>query len=260
MSFKKNQKEYNKDVMRTGKQANQYLNNALGLINQYTTDYAGRNDFWTNKLNNRQLDLLSDKYLAENARMLRGSAAFGSTSDVNRRAEQNAYEQQNYLANVANQNVQIANQLQQNELGALMGAAQTYQSPISMGASAAQNVDAANWSWLNALGQGAQTAGSVLQAIPTPWTQAIGGALNTAGGAITSMTSSPTSLDASQARQQQQEQIYGSTANTVNDFKNWLQPRNTSTQGVSSSSLSNIGDYSLNTQYRRPSFKGFGTY
>ena len=48
MSFKKNQKAYNKEVMATGRAANRYLSNALGLINQYTTNYADRTDFWTN--------------------------------------------------------------------------------------------------------------------------------------------------------------------------------------------------------------------
>lgn len=217
MSFKKNQKRYNKEVMKTGREANQYMRNALGLINQYTTDYAGRNEFWLNKLNDRQLNLLSDKYLAENANMLRGSAAFGSNSQLNRQMNENAYSQQNYLANVANQNVMNANTLQNNELASLMNASRTYQTPIQQGASAAQNVDAANGAWFNALGKGAQAAGSVLQAIPTPWTQAIGGALTTTGGVMTGLTSESTSLTP-----QQQGQIYQTTSNTVNDFSNWL--------------------------------------
>lgn len=162
MSFNRNQKSYNKQVMNTGTQANKYLQNALGLINTYTTNYANRTDFWTNKLNNRQLDLLSSKYLKQNADMMRGSAAFGSNSKLNQQIDENAYEQQNYLANVANANVAAANQLQENELNSLIRASQSYQSPISMGSQAAANVDAANNSWFSILGTGLQAAGTVL--------------------------------------------------------------------------------------------------
>lgn len=186
MSFKKNQKKYNKDVMKTGQQANQYMRDALGLINQYTTDYAGRNDFWLNKLNDRQLNLLSDKYLAENANMLRGSAAFGSNSQLNKQMNENAYSQQNYLANVANQNVMNANQLQNNELNALYGATSTYQNPINMGATAAQNVDAANSAWMKPVGGLLKGAGAVASMIPGVGTT-IGAGLGMAGSAIGSM-------------------------------------------------------------------------
>ena len=55
MSFKSEQKRYNKEVMRAGDEATKYLRNSLGLINQYTTDYSGRTDFWTNKLKNIEL-------------------------------------------------------------------------------------------------------------------------------------------------------------------------------------------------------------
>lgn len=186
MSFKKNQKRYNKEVMRTGREANQYMRNALGLINQYTTDYAGRNEFWLNKLNDRQLNLLSDKYLAENANMLRGSAAFGSNSKLNRQMNENAYSQQNYLANVANQNVMNANQLQNNELNALYGATSAYQNPINMGATAAQNVDAANNAWMQPVGGLLKGAGAALQFIPGVG-QVAGAGLGLAGSALGSL-------------------------------------------------------------------------
>lgn len=200
MSFKKNQKKYNKEVMATGRQANQYMKNALGLINQYTTNYADRTDFWTNKLNDRQLNLLSDKYLAQNANMLRGQAAFGSNSALNRQINENAYEQQNYLANVANQNVMNANQLQQNELNSLMNASTAYQNPISMGASAAQNVDAANSAWAGALGQGLQAAGTAVSFI----NPALGGAISTGGGLISNISTPSTDYDTNLYRNQQQ--------------------------------------------------------
>lgn len=203
MSFKKNQKKYNKDVMRTGYQANQYLRNALGLINNYTTNYADRNDFWTNKLNNRQLDLLSDKYLAENANMLRGSAAFGSNSATNRKIENNAYTQQNYLANVANQNVMDANQLQQNELDALTGASSLYGGVTERGAQAAQNVDAANSAWAGALGKGLSSVGKVVSFIPGVGT-AVGAGMQLAGGALQNLASPTTDLRAQQYNDVQQ--------------------------------------------------------
>ena len=187
MSFNKNTKNYNKQVMKTGKEANQYYRNALNLINQYTTDYSGRLDYWQSKLNDRQLNLLSDKYLQQNADMLRGQGAFGSNSALNQQVNQNAYDQQNYLANVANLNVAAANQLQSNELKALGDASNTYNAATAMGAGAAQNVDAANNSWLNVLGSTAGTAGTILQAIPTPWTQAAGTALKVGGNAMQSV-------------------------------------------------------------------------
>lgn len=203
MSFKKNQKQYNKDVMRTGYQANKYLRNALGLINNYTTNYADRTDFWANKLNNRQLDLLSDKYLAENASMLRGSAKFGSNSAANRQIENNAYTQQNYLANVANQNIMNANQLQNNELTQLMNASNVYGSSSERGALAAQNVDAANSAWANTLGQGLSSAGKVVSFIPG-WGQAVGAGMQMAGGALSSMSSPTTDLKTRQYNDIQQ--------------------------------------------------------
>lgn len=257
MSFKKNQKKYNKQVMQTGLEANQYMRNALGLINKYTTDYSGRNDFWTNKLNDRQLNLLSDKYLAQNANMLRGQAAFGSNSKTNQQINENAYSQQNYLANVANQNVMNANTLQQNELQALMNASNTYQKPIQSGASAAQNVDAANGAWFNAIGKGMQGAGSVLQAIPTPMTQAIGGALNTTGGIMTGLTSDTTSLTPDQ-----QKNLGGIAMTSTKGFSNWLGTGALANKlGVGSSGSSTLGGSSSSgvsgTSDFNPNFSGF---
>ena len=201
MSTKKNQKRYNKAVMQTGLEANKYTRDALKLINQYTQDYAGRQEFWQSKLNERQLDLLSDEYLAKNAAMLRGNAAFGSNSTLNQQIQQNAYDQQNYLANVANKNVQMANALQQNELSALSGAAQTYQRPVEQGMAASVNVDNASNSWLGALGTGLQAVGTVASFIPGAGT-VIGQGLNLAGGALRSM-SSDTALPANYGNQAQ---------------------------------------------------------
>lgn len=201
MSFNKNQKSYNKKVMQTGKEANQYLRNALGLINQYTTNYADRTDYWTNKLNTRQLDLLSDKYLQENADMLRGQAAFGSNSKLNKQMNDNAYSQQNYLANVLNQNVMNANSLQENELRSLMNASNTYQNPISMGASAAQNVDAANSAWANTIGKGLGAVGTAVSFI----NPALGGAISAGGNLLSNMATPTTDLATNQYRNQQQQ-------------------------------------------------------
>lgn len=183
---KKYTKQYNKQVMQTGRQANQYYRNALKLLNDYTSDYSGRLDYFTNKLNNRQLDLLSDKYLAENANMLRGSAAFGSNSATDRQIANNAYSQNNYLADVQNKNIQAANQLQMNELQGLQNAQNAFQAGTALGSTAASNIDAANNSWLAVLGDSAQSAGKVLSAIPTPWTQVAGAALQTGGAAASS--------------------------------------------------------------------------
>lgn len=259
MSFKKNQKRYNKDVMETGRQANQYMRNALGLINKYTTDYAGRNDFWASKLNDRQLNLLSDKYLAQNANMLRGQAAFGSNSETNRQIQNNAYDQQNYLANVANQNIMNANVLQQNELASLGNAASTYQNPIAMGANAAQNVDALNWDWLNAIGKGMQTVGQAGMSSGNPWGMAIGAAVNQTGGTISALTSDTTSLTP--------EQSTAITSN-MNKFKEGLNQIQANKLGGnvspsnftgSNSSLSVDLSKPQNLGFREvPTFKGFG--
>ena len=183
MATKKNQKNYNKQVMQSGLKSNEYINRNLGLIQDYVTDYSGRTDFWTNKLNNRQLDLLSDKYLAQNANMLRGQAAFGSNSETNRQINENAYSQQNYLANVANQNVMNANQLQNNELQALMNATELNYANRNYGANAAANVDAANNAWLGSIGKGLDAVGGVVKMFPGVGT-VVGSAMQGVGGVL----------------------------------------------------------------------------
>lgn len=186
MSFNKNTKNYNKAIMQSGLKSNEYINENLGLIQKYVTDYSGRTDFWTDKLNNRQLDLLSDKYLAQNARMLRGQSAFGSNSATAQQQEENAYTQQNYLANTLNSNIQAANNLQNAELSALGGATELNMKNRAEGATAASNVDAANNSWINAIGKGLDAAGSVVSMFG-PWGAAIGGAMKGTGGALSSL-------------------------------------------------------------------------
>lgn len=187
MASNKNQKRYNKAVMESGLKSNEYINQNLGLIQQYVQDYAGRQDFWLNRLNNRQLDLLSDKYLAKNANMLRGQAAFGSNSETNRQIENNAYSQQNYLANVLNSNTQLANELQNNELSALGYATNLNYKNRDAGATAAANVDAANNAWLGAVGKGIQGVGAAATMFGGPWGAAIGAGLQGVGGALSGM-------------------------------------------------------------------------
>ena len=191
MASKKNQKNYNKKVMQSGLKSNEYINTNLGLIQDYVTDYSGRTDYWTDKLNNRQLDLLSDKYLAQNANMLRGQAAFGSNSETNRQIDENAYSQQNYLANVLNQNVAQANQLQQNELAALSGATQLNYANRNYGATAAEKVDEANNAWLGSLGKVASSVGGLASVIPGG--QAIGGILTGVGGTLSGLADTSSS-------------------------------------------------------------------
>lgn len=186
MSRNKNTKRYNQAIMQSGLKSNEYINENLGLIQKYVTDYAGRTDFWTDKLNNRQLDLLADKYLAQNANMLRGQSAFGSNSATAQKQEENAYTQQNYLANVLNQNIQAANNLQNAELSALGGATELNMKNRAEGATAASNVDAANNSWINAIGKGLDAAGSVVSMFG-PWGAAVGGAMKGTGGALSSL-------------------------------------------------------------------------
>lgn len=191
MSLKKNQKNYNKQVMQSGLKSNEYINQNLGLIQDYTTNYAGRTDYWTNKLNNRQLDLLSNDYLAQNANMLRNQAAFGSNSETNRQINNNAYSQQNYLANVLNSNVAQANQLQKNELQALMNATELNYANRNYGAQAAEKVDQANNAWLGAVGKGLSSAGSLVSLMPGVGS-AIGGAMQGIGGTLSGIADTST--------------------------------------------------------------------
>lgn len=264
MNLRKHQKKYNEQVMQTGYKANEYYRNALSLIDKYTSGYADRNEFWVNKLNNRQLDLLSDKYLAQNASMLRGSAAFGSNSETNRQMENNAYSQQNYLANVANQNVMDANKLQNNELNALGNAASTYNAAVAIGGQAAQNVDAANTAWLNVLGSNMSQAGQVLSAIPTPWTQAVGGALQAGGGAVKGMSTESADLAASREGIAKGIDAFKSGYQDYRSSGSWLKAPSVASKSTSSLSTTNnfinnngIGNFGLNTKQTMPSFKGF---
>lgn len=211
MASKKNQKRYNKAMMESGLKSNEYINTNLGLIQKYVTDYAGRQDFWLNRLNNRQLDLLSDKYLAQNANMLRGQAAFGSNSETNRQIENNAYSQQNYLANVANQNVMNANQLQNAELNALSGATQLNYANRNYGQQAAANVDAANNAWLGAVGKGMQAVGGVASMFG-PVGAAVGAGLQGVGGALSGMAA-PTYDYTQDQRQNWQTQFSAARGN-----------------------------------------------
>lgn len=186
MSFNKNQKNYNKQVMQSGLKSNEYINTNLGLIQDYVTDYSGRNDFWLKKLNDRQLNLVSDNFLAKNANMLRGQAAFGSNSETNRQIENNAYSQSNYLADVANENVMRANELQNNELEALIEAVNINYGNRAAGAQAAERVDAANNAWLGGVGKGLSSVGSLVSFMPGIGT-AIGGAMKGIGGTLSGL-------------------------------------------------------------------------
>ena len=185
MSSNKNQKNYNRQVMESGLKSNQYINESLANLNKYTNNYAERLDFWAEKLNNKQLELLQDKYLSENAKMLRNLGQFGTSSSTNDLLEQNAYEQQNYLANVQNQNTAIANQLQNNELSALSHNVQLNQANRNTGAQAAVNLDNLNNSWLGVLGGAMQGVGAVTSLIPGG--QLIGAGLQGVGGAISNL-------------------------------------------------------------------------
>lgn len=162
MSLNRNEKNYNKQILNSGKKSIKYIDESLANLNRYSNDYAGRLDFWTNKINNRQLDLLSGNYLASNARMLRGQGQFGSNSALSRQIEENAYDQQNYLANVQNANLQAANALQNNELQALYNNVNINYTNRDAGLQAAQNLDRLNDSWLKILSPITSTAGAAL--------------------------------------------------------------------------------------------------
>lgn len=192
MSFNKNQKSYNKEIMKSGRQSIKYIDESLANLNRYSNDYAGRLDFWANKINNRQLDLLSGNYLASNARMLRGQGQFGSNSALSRQIEENAYDQQNYLANVQNTNLQAANALQNNELNALYNNVNLNYSNRDAGAQAAQNLDRLNNSWLNILSPIASTTGAIMTAtgVGAPVGLALQG-LGAIGSSIAAGASSP---------------------------------------------------------------------
>lgn len=189
-----NQKRYNRDIYNSGKKSIQYINETLANMNKYSNNYMDRLKEWQDKLNNEQLDLLSSSYLKQNAQMLRNQAAFGSNSTFDQTQMENAYDQQNYLANVNNLNVAAANALQNNELAAL-GNNYNYQSNNrEAGWQAAQNLDALATTWSDVLGAGLQAGGSVLSAIPTPYTQVAGAAMSAAGGMFSGMHNKNTGL------------------------------------------------------------------
>lgn len=197
MTSHKNEKRYNREVMESGLKSNQYINESLANLNNYVNNYGDRLDYWTNKLNTQQLDLLSDKYLAQNAQMLRNMGQFGQTSETNRQIANNAYSQQNYLANVHNQNVMNANQLFGSELSALYNNVGLNMQNRNAGGQAAQNLDAIKNSWLGVLGSGASAVGSVMSAIPLGWTQIAGAALQGTGNVL-SQAATPTTYVANQ--------------------------------------------------------------
>ena len=214
MSSHKNEKNYNRQVMESGLKSNQYINESLKNLNNYTNNYAERLDYWAEKVNNRQLDLLSDNYLAQNSQMLRNMAAFGSNSETNRQIEENAYDQAQYLANVANTNLQAANALQNNELNALYNNVNLNYSNRDAGGQAAKNLDSFNNSWLGWLGGGLSAAGSVVSAVAPGWGTVIGAGLSGIGNTLTTV-SQPTTMYANQQR-------YGTNLSpqTINYFTN----------------------------------------
>ena len=161
-----NQKRYNRDIYNSGRQSIKYINETLSNLNKYSNNYMDRLSEWQAKLNNEQLDLLSSKYLKENAAMLRNQAAFGSNSTLDQQVKENAYDQQNYLANVNNLNVAAANALQNNELAALANNYNFQASNRNAGWQAAQNLDALATTWSDVLGSSLQAAGSVVSFIP----------------------------------------------------------------------------------------------
>mgnify|MGYP007023345292 CR=1 FL=1 len=245
MATQKNQKKYNKQVMQSGLKSNEYIDKNLGLIQDYVTDYSGRTDYWTDKLNNRQLDLLSDKYLAQNANMLRGQAAFGSNSETNRQINENAYSQQNYLANVLNQNVAQANQLQNNELQELMSATELNYENRNQGANAAANVDAANNAWLGAVGKGLESVGGVVKMFPG-YGSAIGSAMQGVGGTLSGLAdTSSTSLT------NDQRQYIGNAWNAVQQSPAFQTGLNNLTGAINNWNVNrkygNVGDFNNST-------------
>lgn len=245
MATQKNQKNYNKQVMQSGLKSNEYINQNLGLIQDYVTDYSGRTDYWTDKLNNRQLDLLSDKYLAQNANMLRGQAAFGSNSETNRQINENAYSQQNYLANVLNSNVARANQLQNSELQALMNATELNYANRNQGATAAANVDAANNAWLGAIGKGLESVGGIVKMFPGVGT-AVGSAMQGVGGTLSGLAdTTSTSLT------NDQRQYIGNAWNAVQQSPAFQTGLNNLTGAINNWKVNrkygNVGDFNNST-------------
>ena len=135
-----------------------------------------------------------------------------------RQIENNAYSQQNYLANVANANTQLANQLQQNELSALSGATELNYANRGYGSQAATNLDAANNAWLGSIGKGLQAVGGVASVLPGVG-GAVGNVMQGVGGALSGMAA-PTTDYTTDQRKNWQTQFSAARAN--DQLQNYL--------------------------------------
>ena len=233
-----NQKNYNKQILNSGKKSIKYIDESLANLNKYSNDYAGRLDFWSQKVNDRNVDLLADEYLASNARMLRGQGQFGSNSALNREQEQTAYDQQNYLANVANTNLEFANALQNNELNALYNNVQVNYANRDAGAQAAQNLDAMNNSWLNLLGGATSAVGGILSATPLA---PVGFGMMAAGSAINSYANADTKPVVSYAYNKQANQYGAQLGQHINKNMNLSSGQTTSGTPSLFSTMTNQG-------------------
>lgn len=239
MAKNKNQKRYNKAVLNSAMMSNEYLNESLTNLNNYVNNYSDRLDHWAEKLNNRQLDLLSDEYLATNANMLRNMASFGSNSETNRKIEQNAYDQSKYLANVHNTNIQAANQLQNNELSWLYNNANINMQNRQYGQQAAQNLDKMNNSWMNILGGSLEAVGTIGGTLLAPVT---GGASIGIGQAVSGIGSTISSL-ANPAVTQYNQMQYGTNISPTVFNRFTSAGRNLSTtNNNNTSTLSNVNN------------------
>lgn len=245
MSKKKNQKRYNKAVLDSAMMSNKYLNESLTNLNNYVNNYSDRLDYWAEKLNNKQLDLVTDEYLATNANMLRNMASFGSNSETNRKIEQNAYSQNNYLADVMNKNLQAANQLQNNELSWLYNNANINMQNRQYGEQAAKNLDAISNQWLNILGGSLEAVGTIGGTLLAPVT---GGASIGIGQAISGLGSSISSL-ASPAVTQYNQMQYGTNISPTAFNRFYSAGKNLSTRNNNdnNSTLSNADQYNMYT-------------
>lgn len=244
MAKNKNQKRYNKAVLDSAMMSNEYLNESLTNLNNYVNNYSDRLDHWAEKLNNRQLDLVTDEYLATNANMLRNMASFGSNSETNRKIEQNAYSQNNYLADVMNKNIQAANQLQNNELSWLYNNANINMQNRQYGGQAAKNLDSMSNSWLNILGGGLEAVGTIGGTLLAPMT---GGASIGIGQGISGIGSTISGLANPSVTQYNQMQ-YGTNISPTAFNRFSSAGRNLSTSNNNNTStLSNADQYNMHT-------------
>lgn len=242
MASNKNQKRYNKAVLDSAMMSNKYLNESLTNLNNYVNNYSDRLDHWAEKLNNRQLDLLSDEYLATNANMLRNMASFGTNSETNRKIEQNAYDQSKYLANVHNTNIQAANQLQNNELSWLYNNANINMQNRQQGQQAAANLDSMKNQWLNVLGGSLEAVGTIGGTLLAPMT---GGASIGIGQAISGLGSTIGSL-ASPATTSYNQMKYGTNISPTAFNRFYTAGKRLSTRdNDSTSTLSNADTYNM---------------